>query len=204
VNSLGEGKLSDNLTVFIELGGLPSEPRSLVLDLLDEGVELSWFEPLETGEGSIEGYRIYRKIQNRTDFTVIDEIGPTNEYLDEDIEPNRTYVYKVSAYNSVGEGPSSSERKIFIADNYNPIPGNHTDGDTEFPWWIFVIIVPLMIIMVIIFILLLARRKKSEENHTEQDIDREKESSLEEEILGAPPPVQEPVNSRGPRYPMEE
>ncbi|MEA3559129.1 MAG: fibronectin type III domain-containing protein [Candidatus Thermoplasmatota archaeon] len=183
VNSLGEGRLSDPLTVFIELGGLPSSPRTVTLKLLDNGIELSWFEPLETGEGPIEGYRIYRKIENISDFIVIDDIQSITKYLDDNIEPNTTYIYKLTAYNAIGEGPFSTEREIFIEGDYQPPLTNHTNGEEKFQWWIYLLVI-LPILLIVPGIIIFLRKKNKTNSDQDVLIDQNEDISLEEEIFG--------------------
>ena len=84
------------------------------------------------------------------------------EFIDENIEPNSTYVYKVSAYNVVGEGPSSAERSLHVEDDYIP-SDNGADGESKFPYWILAVSIPIIVSITALVLFLLVRKKKEPE-----------------------------------------
>jgi hypothetical protein len=86
---------------------LPSVPESIDLWEGNRYVNLSWQSPYDMGNSEIIGYNIYRS-KNVLDF----ELLPRNEplslwYNDTNLVNGKEYRYKISAVNTVGEGPQS-------------------------------------------------------------------------------------------------
>lgn len=80
-------------------------------------IEVSWKAHPKAAEEAITGYRLYRNKgdgnkESKEDFTVCVHNGtsdPRLTYVVSDLLPNTNYQFKVSAVNSVGEGPLSPE-----------------------------------------------------------------------------------------------
>lgn len=89
----------------------PVEPAKPAAPLLSgtrdtAGVHLSWPIP-DNGGASITKYKIYRGLSAGSE-TLIKSISTTS-YKDGTVQSGVTYFYRVSAVNSVGEGPLSNE-----------------------------------------------------------------------------------------------
>lgn len=73
-------------------------------------VLLSWTDaagPVATG------HRIYRGLSSGGEH-LLDTVGAVTEYEDSDLQGNRTYFYKVSAFNSTGESALSNELSVAL------------------------------------------------------------------------------------------
>jgi hypothetical protein len=86
----------------------PSAPRSLLATGGDAQVQLNWIAPASDGGSPITNYRIYRGTTPGGEI-FLDEIGNIRTYLDSGVINGQTYYYQVSAVNSLGEGPKSTE-----------------------------------------------------------------------------------------------
>jgi fibronectin type 3 domain-containing protein len=88
----------------------PSAPQGLTATGGAKTVSLSWSAPLDYGGASISGYLIYRGTSSNGQSSVpVASIGNVTGYLDVGVSDGTNYYYKVSAANSAGEGPRSSE-----------------------------------------------------------------------------------------------
>ncbi len=104
LSDLGDGVLSPvvNATPM----GAPGAPLNLAAEPGDGQVTLSWEAPEDDGGSPIEGYFLYRGMSEASVlmFTQVEEAT----YTDTGLMNGETYYYKVSAFNSVGEGDLSS------------------------------------------------------------------------------------------------
>jgi hypothetical protein len=109
-NSVGTGPESNALTATpVDPGQPPSAPGGLTTSPnLAAGVGLSWTAPSSSGTAPISGYRIYRGNASGGE-TLLAIVGNVLTYLDTTVVNGGTYYYQVSAVNSVGEGPRSTE-----------------------------------------------------------------------------------------------
>lgn len=189
INKLGRGNLSDPVNITIELGGIPSKPRDVRLEIVDEGIRISWCAPLDSGDEEIIEYIVYRMIENKTEFI---KIATVNEmgYIDTNLAPNYTYIYKVTAYNVVGEGPGSHYKTIYINNDYIPSVDDDIDDDTPSDknssmTFILVVIGILVIILILILMFfLIIKGKKEKLNINMEALNYTPEPSVEMEIFG--------------------
>ncbi len=172
MNGIGEGNLSGFITAYIDLGPIPSEPLNVTLESTNDRILLTWSPPSETGDGEILGYNIYRMMENISDLILLTDVDDTR-FLDRNIQPNRTYIYRISAFNENGEGILSDEVSIYVQDEIE-IPGNTTNGKT-FPWWIIALLIPIILLVTggVIFLYLFFQGKKNNafESEKEKDIE---------------------------------
>ena len=113
MNDLGEGPLSEprNATPL----GKPSQPQNLRIRALSRSsVKLTWDAPEKIGGAPILIYNIYRSEDDFHWSWMGNVSGDICEYRDEWVRVGRTYQYKVTAMNVVGEGPPSEQRSVDI------------------------------------------------------------------------------------------
>ncbi|HUG31166.1 MAG TPA: fibronectin type III domain-containing protein [Candidatus Limnocylindria bacterium] len=86
----------------------PGAPSGLSATSGNSQISLSWSAPVSDGGSPITGYRIYRSTSTGTEtFTGVSVTS--TRYTDSAGSYGTTYYYRVSAVNSVGEGPLSNE-----------------------------------------------------------------------------------------------
>lgn len=86
----------------------PSPPRNLQATAGNQEVDLTWTAPLFDGGSPITDYTVYRGTAPQGEEFLV-KIGNVTEYDDTGLTNGQTYYYKVSALNSIGEGPKSNE-----------------------------------------------------------------------------------------------
>jgi titin len=105
VNSAGEGPNSTEISATPRT--TPSEPVNLGATSGYSFVNLSWLAPLDDGGATVTKYLVYRATASIGPYTNIQ--NSTNlYYLDNTVNNGNTYYYKVSAYNSEGEGTQTA------------------------------------------------------------------------------------------------
>ena len=111
VNGVGEGALSNEQSATPQGSSatVPGAPTGLAAATAahGRGVQLSWSAPSSDGGSSITGYRIYRSTTSGQE-TLLTTVAGTS-YKDTATTRGVVYFYYVTAVNSVGEGPRSSE-----------------------------------------------------------------------------------------------
>ncbi|MCD6370468.1 MAG: hypothetical protein J7L63_03120, partial [Thermoplasmata archaeon] len=85
-----------------DLSNVPLAPRNLRADNSTGPICLTWDKPLNSLQ--ISGYKVYKMINDR--FVVIGETE-SREFVDMEIEQNKTYIYYVTALNNYGESRPS-------------------------------------------------------------------------------------------------
>ena len=86
----------------------PSAPQNLQATGYDGYVILIWNAPSSDGGSPITNYKIYRSTTSGAE-TYLDTVDNVLSYTDDDVTNDQKYYYRVSAVNSVGEGPKSNE-----------------------------------------------------------------------------------------------
>ncbi len=98
-NDGGEGPASS--TVILKTNGPPSAPQNLKAISGSSQITLNWSIPLENGGKTITHYSVFRdgiRYANTTSMT----------YTDMSLVKGETHIYSVTAVNSLGEGPKTS------------------------------------------------------------------------------------------------
>ena len=92
----------------------PPAPTNLTADATHDAVTLRWEAP---DDATVTGYQILRKLLREPDLMVhVADTGNTNlEYVDTNVDPETTYVYRVKAINPTGVGPQSNFIRIKTA-----------------------------------------------------------------------------------------
>ncbi|RLF72932.1 MAG: hypothetical protein DRN55_05090, partial [Thermoplasmata archaeon] len=106
VNGIGEGGLSEEVSALPQ--GVPSAPQNLVAMGGDGYVVLTWEAPADDGGSQIVGYKIYCGMRSGGE-TYLTTTGNVTTYRDTGVTNGRTYYYRVSAVNGIGEGELSEE-----------------------------------------------------------------------------------------------
>ncbi|MFO7618971.1 MAG: fibronectin type III domain-containing protein [Thermoplasmata archaeon] len=113
LTNVGEGPKSTLAEAFISAPGtsgpiieLPSEPRTFEAKPGDGKISLSWSPPSFTGNSVIFNYTVYRGFN--PDTIVLHKIlGDVLTYSDTGLANGQGYYYRLTATNSLGEGPCS-------------------------------------------------------------------------------------------------
>jgi fibronectin type 3 domain-containing protein len=105
-NAVGEGSRSAEANVTPL--ALPGAPTALSATRGNAQVALSWNAPAATGGSAISNYTLYRGSSSGSE-TFHQRLGNVTSYTDTSLTNGVTYYYKVSANNTAGEGPLSTE-----------------------------------------------------------------------------------------------
>ncbi|MBS3817868.1 MAG: fibronectin type III domain-containing protein, partial [Candidatus Thermoplasmatota archaeon] len=145
----------------------PSSPREVTAEVLDEGVELIWDQPLDDGGSPITTYKIYKaKDGGELEYLVEVENG-TMSYLDKEVEGGSNYTYAVTAVNEVGESERNNAETttVTLSEDYEPVPSDEEDGgwleqinESDIPLIPILIVLVALISLVIIAVALRKRR----------------------------------------------
>jgi len=117
----------------------PSSPRDLEAELLDDGVELTWEEPLDDGGSSVTYYNIYREVEDN-EMERLDQVdSDTRDHTDQDIELGKEYTYAITAENEIGESEKSDTVSVLVPEDHGPSPPRDVsavvvDNGVEVTW----------------------------------------------------------------------
>ncbi len=107
-NLIGIGPFSDEGQVTVTSSTAPTAPTGLAATPGDGNVSLIWYSPSSDGGSTVLGFKVYRGTTSGGE-TLLTFVNSSMNYLDLAVTNGQPYFYKVSAFNSVGEGPLSSE-----------------------------------------------------------------------------------------------
>ena len=106
---------------------VPKAPDSLTVSFRNGKIYLSWNKPTDNGGFPILYYNIYRSIGSPDNYFIYD-FSYSKIYIDEDVEIGKTYYYKVTARNKIGESNYSEPASI----TPTAIPGAPTNLQITF------------------------------------------------------------------------
>jgi nitrous oxidase accessory protein NosD len=106
----------------------PWWPRNLTAEAGSSYTRLDWREPEFDGFSSVTNYSIYRGTEPGT-YALLTETGNVTSYEDFGIVAGRTYYYRVSAKNAIGEGSKSNEANATFSVKTRP-----PHEDVSAPW----------------------------------------------------------------------
>ena len=95
---------------------VPSAPLSLSASASGTTITLTWSPPSSSGSSLITQYNIYRGSSSNGEILLTSVASAPTTYSDTGLEVGKTYYYKVSASNSIGEGPKSNEASATAGD----------------------------------------------------------------------------------------
>jgi fibronectin type 3 domain-containing protein len=132
-NAAGLGARSSAVTAT--LFTVPLAPTSLTAIAGNENVTLSWTSPIDLHGLPLNGYSIYRGLSNDSMMIIVDN-KTSLSYTDKGLTNGLTYLYKVIAINSVGDGPAStcSVKPVGIAPPIGYIQGISGDTSVILSW----------------------------------------------------------------------
>jgi hypothetical protein len=108
----------------------PNAPNSLSAQPGEDYISLSWDSELPDPCFPIKKYRIYRGTRPGEENLLV-EIGDTPDYKDTSVKNGKTYYYRISAVNAVGEGEQSQEVKATSKQTTDQEdPGNQLDKES--------------------------------------------------------------------------
>ena len=108
----------------ISVTSTPSEPLNLRVINQNTYNQISWGPPLSDGGSPILYYKLYKWSQEWPAYNFLASTTNLN-FNDYSILQNKNYCYKVSAVNSIGEGPLSAEACTFSSTG-SSVPGTST------------------------------------------------------------------------------
>jgi titin len=102
------GQVWNGLTMGSAMATVPGAPTGLTATPGDTNVTLNWTAPSSNGGSAITGYRVYRGTSSGT-LSVLTMMSNVLTYSDPNLTNGQRYYYRVTAVNTVGEGPRSGE-----------------------------------------------------------------------------------------------
>ncbi|MFW9780269.1 MAG: fibronectin type III domain-containing protein [Candidatus Heimdallarchaeota archaeon] len=134
VNGVGEG--ANSTTVSATPRTTPSEPRNLGASYGYGYANVSWIPPLDDGGTTITKYLVYRATASIGPYTNIQN-STSLYYLDNTVGNGNTYYYRVSAYNSEGEGTQAAY--IIVTPGATPtfpqnLQASYSDSQVSLTW----------------------------------------------------------------------
>ena len=126
----GEGTVPGNPT------GIPIGVNASAVS--SSSIKVTWFWPSE--EANPNGFYVYRSSSENGNYsrvgrTSLVEVASGVYYTHTGLTASTTYYYKVSAYNSAGEGPQSFSISATTTADIPTVSGTYTQGNVE--WGIY-------------------------------------------------------------------
>jgi cytochrome c biogenesis protein CcdA/thiol-disulfide isomerase/thioredoxin len=109
---------------------VPSKPQDLVATVEGSNVILTWHSPSNDGGAAITNYTVYRGMTSGEEIPAA-LLGNVHTYTDYGLTNGQTYYYKVSASNSMGEGPTSNVASAVPGIPSAPVGLTATAGDSQ-------------------------------------------------------------------------
>jgi predicted phage tail protein len=121
-NDAGDSPYSNTVTIVLRgEETVPSAPRELNAELIrPNAARVSWLDV--SGE---RGYKVERRFEGTGsgDWVEIRTVGENvTSIVDEGLEPGRTYVYRVRAFNGAGNSPYSNTDSVTTAEQEPQVP----------------------------------------------------------------------------------
>jgi len=108
---------------------VPDPPYNLNSLVVETDISLTWNSPDNDGGAPIVGYKIYRGVEPGLE-AYLTTVGDVLTYLDVGLMGGRTYYYRVSALNVMGESPPSNEADAALESPIS-LPGPPMDLEAQ-------------------------------------------------------------------------
>jgi len=142
LNSVGWGEWSEVVEAQPQSPNpptVPGAPQSLQAQGDAGYVNLTWEVPTDNGGSPILGYRVYRGLSAGS-VTLLTTLGSGLSFNDTTVSAGETYYYRVSAFNSVGEGGYASIS----------VEAGEGGGEIQVDLWIIAVIVVVIVVIIVI------------------------------------------------------
>lgn len=112
VNSVGEGLRSNGVSATpTSAPTVPYAPQDVKAVSGIDYIALTWDPPDRDGGSPIITYTLFRRTVSSSKYLLFD-VGNVLAYNDTGLTNGQTYYYRISAVNSIGEGPRSNEVSV--------------------------------------------------------------------------------------------
>jgi PKD repeat protein len=158
---------SDSINITVTDTTPPGGVGDLTVD--DKGLGKVVLEWSPSSDSDVAGYRIYRREGSSGTWEMVAELGPTaTEYTDEEVEPGKTYRYRVEAFDADGNEAPPTEQA-------HQAEEPETTG--AFPWWM--IVVAFIVGLAVALVIGEARLRKQKGKEEDEDALPSDEDTLE-------------------------
>lgn len=157
-NIVGNGPISEIVSVGIPALTTPTNPRSLNIAKDNGVVTLTWGTPVSDGGSPITSYVVMRGL-DPDNVTQLTDVGLDREYVDTSVKPGKKYFYQVRAVNAIGPGLSSPQMSV-------DVPKKDDTGDDGTPWMIYAAVLVAIIVVVAIGLMMRGKRGGPESSAT--------------------------------------
>lgn len=137
-NNFGSGPFSNG--IFITMPNeatAPGSPKNVDAIPGTLNVTLTWDPPDSDGGSAITGYEIMRGTSPGSGSLLV-ELGPVTQYVDESVQAGNTYYYSVRALNAKGSSPTTVEVSVEVAASAPSAPVSLTatsgNGEVQLSW----------------------------------------------------------------------
>ncbi|MBZ0263533.1 formylglycine-generating enzyme family protein [bacterium] len=90
------------------------DPYELSVQIGSGGIELNW---AHVSQVPVAGYNIYRNV-NEAGFSLLDDVGVVNSFVDTDVENGKRYQYYIAAFNAASEESDISNVASILINNH--------------------------------------------------------------------------------------
>lgn len=192
LNFIAESDSSNNVTITLVI--YPSPPMDLKVTAGDSNVILQWEAPVEDGGSKIIKYHILRRPVDGRGKLIQSVDESITSYQDAAVVNGKTYIYYVTAENSLGESDPSQEVTA------KPVKSRDQEDEIMVSFEINIFILIIIVIIVIVAILLFFKKRKAKKRDHKSFFEDPKTPDSQ-----YPDEPQPPLNQQyPPRYPPQQ
>jgi fibronectin type 3 domain-containing protein len=109
VSAVGTSVASTSISVVIKSATtIPGIPTATTAVGTNGAIIISWSAPANNGGSAITGYKVYQSTVSGSE-TLLVTLGTTTSYTNSGLTNGKTYYYRISALNALGEGSLGPE-----------------------------------------------------------------------------------------------